>query len=81
MPSCKHYWQLDSPNGPTSPGRCTRCGVTDVEAGRTFRNDMSGLHYGRFVNQKGENPGSRQVQQARRAAVARSYKRKVRKDG
>ena len=24
---CKHYWIIDSPNGPTSKGVCKYCGV------------------------------------------------------
>ena len=25
---CKHYWDIESANGPTSLGTCKRCGVT-----------------------------------------------------
>lgn len=26
--ACVHFWVLESPNGPTSPGVCQRCGAT-----------------------------------------------------
>ena len=25
-PACRHHWIVESPNGPTSHGRCRRCG-------------------------------------------------------
>lgn len=27
MPSCRHYWIIDSPQGPTSRGVCKFCGA------------------------------------------------------
>ena len=24
--TCTHFWKIKLPNGPTSPGRCKRCG-------------------------------------------------------
>ena len=32
---CNHYWVIESPNGPTSQGRCRQCGEL-----REFKNSV-----------------------------------------
>ena len=34
-PECNHHWVIDSPNGPTSTGRCRVCGEN-----REFKNSI-----------------------------------------
>ena len=35
LTECSHFWLIDSPNGPTSIGRCQLCGDT-----RDFKNSV-----------------------------------------
>ena len=32
---CQHHWIIDTPNGPTSQGKCKKCGI-----GTEFRNSV-----------------------------------------
>ena len=34
-PACVHIWQIDPPNGPSSPARCVRC-----DSRREFANSI-----------------------------------------
>ena len=36
---CVHHWMIDTPDGPTSHGRCERCGE-----GREFPNWIEGTY-------------------------------------
>ncbi len=51
---CKHYWMIDSPNGPTSEGVCKICGERSE-----FRNSMQGSGWDR------ESAQGKRVRQAR----------------
>lgn len=51
---CKHHWVIESPNGPTSIGKCKICGDSSE-----FRNSIQGSGWDR------ENPQSRRARQAR----------------
>ena len=39
---CTHHWQIESPNGPVSIGRCKRCGEI-----REFNNSIQGSGWDR----------------------------------
>ena len=52
---CKHHWLIETPKGPTSPGRCKYCGAEDVfrnssddhiweDASRTASSEPSSIH-------------------------------------
>lgn len=43
---CRHYWLVESPNGPTSQGVCKLCGER-----AEFRNSMPGSGWDRGVAQ------------------------------
>ena len=45
--SCVHHWQIDSPNGPVSPGTCKRCGEM-----REFRNSMYSSTWSRAMTRR-----------------------------
>lgn len=46
---CSHYWIIDSPNGPTSVGRCKYCGAV-----KEFNNY---LPYSSWAEEKAANRG------------------------
>jgi len=42
MPDCIHHFRIALPNGPTSAGRCLKCGLV-----RQFANYSVDMQYGR----------------------------------
>lgn len=38
---CTHFWLIDTPAGPTSPGQCKRCGEV-----KEFPNSLTEFQYG-----------------------------------
>ena len=39
---CAHFWRIESPNGPSSVGVCTKCGASEE-----FANSMPGTGWDR----------------------------------
>ena len=61
---CSHYWIIDSPNGPTSVGRCKYCGAV-----KEFTNY---LPYSSWAEEKAANrgrPNRRELGKSRRTAT------------
>ena len=54
---CKHYWKIESPNGPTSFGTCKLCGLRSE-----FKNSIPGSGWDRA------SPQAKRLRQARQAA-------------
>jgi len=40
LPPCRHYWVIETPTGPTSPGLCRLCGER-----REFKNYLEGHNW------------------------------------
>lgn len=58
---CRHHWQIESPNGPVSIGKCKICG-----AFREFNNSIQGSGWDR------QGSHNRRLRQAKAAAAANS---------
>ena len=49
---CNHYWKIEEPDGPTSKGKCLRCGNDKV-----FHNSIPGNHVDPYSNRRPQRQG------------------------
>ena len=62
---CNHYWKIEEPDGPTSEGKCLRCGKE-----KEFYNTIPGNHVDPYSN-RGTRTKSKRVNEGLMAVPAR----------
>ena len=58
---CQHHWIIDTPNGPTSSGKCKKCGVSTE-----FRNSVQSSGWDRDTrrNVRGKETGKESTKES-----------------